>query len=245
MPPLSPGKGALQFIPAHQATSGSVKGSNPSPRSSKGPAHPSAWATLKLPVTPSPSKKAKASVSKSRPKTPSVAQKAKFTNDVGVTPSGSIKVYHPLAGPPPNPSPGLLPWSSSPHPSTPYLTLDLGHHQTQQTKSSKALRSLPLPPSVSCQMQRLQLEMANSHPKSAFLALEAEGQPSFHLGLQLVGTSADGGKLTPSPLHLHMHQQAHPGVEMEDDDASREGSGEDAWPPLPIPPPFHRPGPAN
>ncbi|KIK71746.1 hypothetical protein PAXRUDRAFT_21489 [Paxillus rubicundulus Ve08.2h10] len=32
---------------------------------------------------------------------PLVAQKAKFTNDVGVTPSGSIKVYHPLAGPPP------------------------------------------------------------------------------------------------------------------------------------------------
>ncbi|KIK72089.1 hypothetical protein PAXRUDRAFT_22414, partial [Paxillus rubicundulus Ve08.2h10] len=32
---------------------------------------------------------------------PSLAQKAKFTNDAGATPSSSIKVYHPLAGPPP------------------------------------------------------------------------------------------------------------------------------------------------
>ncbi|KIK71928.1 hypothetical protein PAXRUDRAFT_22624 [Paxillus rubicundulus Ve08.2h10] len=76
-------------------------------------------------------------------------------------------------------------------------------------------RSLPLPPSVSRQMQRLHLEMANSHPKSAFLALEVEGQPSSHLGLQL----------------------PHPGVEMEDD-ASGEGSSDDAGPPLPVPPPF-------
>ncbi|KIK93966.1 hypothetical protein PAXRUDRAFT_12339 [Paxillus rubicundulus Ve08.2h10] len=50
---------------------------------------------------PLTSKKTKASVSKLRPKTPLVTQKAKFTNDVGVTPSESIKVYHPLAGPPP------------------------------------------------------------------------------------------------------------------------------------------------
>ncbi|KIK72784.1 hypothetical protein PAXRUDRAFT_21585 [Paxillus rubicundulus Ve08.2h10] len=113
----------------------------PSPGPSKGPTRPSTQATSKLLVTPSkrapslgpgpsPSKKAKASVSKLRLKTPSVAQKAKFTNDVGVTPSGSIKVYHPLAGPPPVPSPGLLPSSSLQHPSTPSLTLDLGHHQT-------------------------------------------------------------------------------------------------------------------
>ncbi|KIK72076.1 hypothetical protein PAXRUDRAFT_22432 [Paxillus rubicundulus Ve08.2h10] len=34
-----------------------------------------------------------------------------------------------------------------------------------------------------------------------------------------------------------MHQQPHPGVEMEDD-ASGEGSGDNAGPPLPIPPPF-------
>ncbi|KIK72375.1 hypothetical protein PAXRUDRAFT_22064 [Paxillus rubicundulus Ve08.2h10] len=98
-------------------------------------------------------------------------------------------------------------------------------------------RPLRLPPLVSRQMQRLHLEMANSHLKSAFLALEAEGQPSSHLGLQLVGTSADCGKSAPSPLHLHMHQQPHPGLEMEDD-ALGEGSGDDAWPPLPIPPPF-------
>ncbi|KIK73415.1 hypothetical protein PAXRUDRAFT_20876 [Paxillus rubicundulus Ve08.2h10] len=76
-------------------------------------------------------------------------------------------------------------------------------------------RSLPLPPSVSREMQRLQLEMANSHLKSAFLALEAKGQPSSHLGLQL----------------------PHPGVEMKDD-ASGERSGDNAGPPLPIPPPF-------
>ncbi|KIK72172.1 hypothetical protein PAXRUDRAFT_22308 [Paxillus rubicundulus Ve08.2h10] len=75
------------------------------------------------------------------------------------------------------------------------------------------------------------------HPKSAFLALEAKGQPSSHLGLQLVGTSADGGKLGPSPLHLHMHQQPHLGVEMEDD-TSGDTSNNNARPPLPIPPPF-------
>ncbi|KIK72443.1 hypothetical protein PAXRUDRAFT_21980 [Paxillus rubicundulus Ve08.2h10] len=84
----------------------------PSPGPSKGPTRPSTRATLKPPVTPSKrapslgpgpsaSKKAKASVSKLRPKTPSVTQKAKFANDAGVTPSASIKVYHPLAGPPP------------------------------------------------------------------------------------------------------------------------------------------------
>ncbi|KIK75585.1 hypothetical protein PAXRUDRAFT_18864 [Paxillus rubicundulus Ve08.2h10] len=50
---------------------------------------------------PSTSKKAKASVSKYRPKTPLVAQKAKFSIDVGVTPPETITIYHPLAGPPP------------------------------------------------------------------------------------------------------------------------------------------------
>ncbi|KIK74911.1 hypothetical protein PAXRUDRAFT_19429 [Paxillus rubicundulus Ve08.2h10] len=85
----------------------------PSQGPSKGPTHQSNWGTLKPPVTPSKwapslgpgpsqSKKAKASVSKFRPKTPSVSQNAKFTNDVGVTPLGSIEVYHPLAGPPPH-----------------------------------------------------------------------------------------------------------------------------------------------
>ncbi|KIK72799.1 hypothetical protein PAXRUDRAFT_21567 [Paxillus rubicundulus Ve08.2h10] len=58
---------------------------------------------------PLTSKKAKASVSKSRPKTPSVTQKAKFGIDVGVTPSESIKVYHSLAGPPPQ----SIPWASA------------------------------------------------------------------------------------------------------------------------------------
>ncbi|KIK72424.1 hypothetical protein PAXRUDRAFT_22007 [Paxillus rubicundulus Ve08.2h10] len=84
----------------------------PSPGPSKGPTRPSAQATSKPLVTPSkwapslgpgpsPSKKAKASVSRLRPKTHSLTQKAKFANDAGVTPSSSMKVYHPLAGPPP------------------------------------------------------------------------------------------------------------------------------------------------
>ncbi|KIK71834.1 hypothetical protein PAXRUDRAFT_22762, partial [Paxillus rubicundulus Ve08.2h10] len=92
----------------------------PSPGPSKGPTRPSAWVTSKQPVTPSkrapslgpgpsPSKKAKALVSRSRPKTSSLTQKAKFTNDAGTTPSSSIKVYHPLSGPPPH----SIPWASA------------------------------------------------------------------------------------------------------------------------------------
>ncbi|KIK72841.1 hypothetical protein PAXRUDRAFT_21519 [Paxillus rubicundulus Ve08.2h10] len=94
----------------------------PSPGPSKGPTRPSARATLKPPVTPSkqapslgpdpsPSKKAKASVSRSRPKTPLLAQKEKFTNDAGVTPSSSIKLIatpvNPLLDPRPGPSSDL------------------------------------------------------------------------------------------------------------------------------------------
>ncbi|KIK77702.1 hypothetical protein PAXRUDRAFT_17320 [Paxillus rubicundulus Ve08.2h10] len=217
---------------------------------------------------------------------PLVAQKAKFTNDVRVTPSGSIKVHHPVAGHPPLSIPRASALELTTTPLNPLLDPrpgpssnptdqiikglevriaslkkqveripDLGLQLSSMAWVVEALReqvqgqlathsfptsshrSLPLPPSVSRQMQRLQLEMANSHPKSAFLALEAEGQPSSHLSLRLVGTSADGGKSAPSPLHLHMHQQPHPGVEMEDD-ASGEGSSDNARPPLPIPPPF-------
>ncbi|KIK92501.1 hypothetical protein PAXRUDRAFT_13198 [Paxillus rubicundulus Ve08.2h10] len=107
-------------------------------------------------------------------------------------------------------------------------------------------RSLALPALVSCQMQRHHLEMSNSHLKSTFLVLEAKGQPSSHLGLQLVSLSTDGGKLAPSPLHLLMHQQPHLGVEMEDD-ASMDASNDNAGHPLPIlhPSPFHRPGPTH
>ncbi|KIK72706.1 hypothetical protein PAXRUDRAFT_21675 [Paxillus rubicundulus Ve08.2h10] len=32
---------------------------------------------------------------------PSLTENAKFANDAGATPSSSIKVYHPLSGPPP------------------------------------------------------------------------------------------------------------------------------------------------
>ncbi|KIK92059.1 hypothetical protein PAXRUDRAFT_13444 [Paxillus rubicundulus Ve08.2h10] len=63
--------------------------------------------------------------------------------------------------------------------------------------------------------------MANFHPQSTFLTLEAE----------------DRGKLAPSPLHLLMHQQPHLGVEMEDD-TSGDTSDDNAKPPLPIPPPL-------
>ncbi|KIK72775.1 hypothetical protein PAXRUDRAFT_21594, partial [Paxillus rubicundulus Ve08.2h10] len=238
MSPLSPGK---------------VKGSNPSPGTSKGsiprpfqrPHSSIHLGDIKAAITPSkrapslgpgpsPSKKAKASVSKSGPKTPSVIQKAKFANDAGVTPSASIKVYHPLVGPPPcsiprasalkliaTPVNPLLDPRSGPssdlmdqiikglevHVTSlkkqveriPDLELQLSsmarvvkafQEQVQGQLATHSFptsshRSLPLPPSVSREMQRLQLEMANSHLKSAFLALEAKGQPSSHLGLQL------------------------------------------------------------
>ncbi|KIK74569.1 hypothetical protein PAXRUDRAFT_19746 [Paxillus rubicundulus Ve08.2h10] len=249
---------------------------------------PSKWAPS-LGPGPLTSKKVKISVSKLRPKTPLVTQKAKFGIDVGLTPSESIKVYHPLAGPPPwsipqvsaidliaTPVNRLL--DARPGPSSdpkdqiikalevcvaslekqveriPNLELQLSSmawviealwEQVQgqlATHSFPTLfhRSLALPVLVSHQMQRLQLEMANSHLKSDFIALEAKGQPSSHLSLQLVSPSADGGKSAPSPLHLHMHQQPHLGVEMEDD-TSGDTSDDNAGPPLPIPPPF-RPG---
>ncbi|KIK77806.1 hypothetical protein PAXRUDRAFT_17255 [Paxillus rubicundulus Ve08.2h10] len=60
-------------------------------------------------VSTSPSKKAKASISKLRLKMPLVAQKAKFGINVRVTPWKSIMVYHPLAGPPPQ----SIPWASA------------------------------------------------------------------------------------------------------------------------------------
>ncbi|KIK72768.1 hypothetical protein PAXRUDRAFT_21604 [Paxillus rubicundulus Ve08.2h10] len=117
---LPASKTCLQLILANQATLGGVEGPNPSPGTSKGsiprpfprPTRRSSQATSKALVTPSKqapslgpgpstSKKAKASVSKSRLKTPLVAQKAKFSIDVGPTPTDSIKVNHPLAGSPP------------------------------------------------------------------------------------------------------------------------------------------------
>ncbi|KIK72121.1 hypothetical protein PAXRUDRAFT_22371 [Paxillus rubicundulus Ve08.2h10] len=115
MPPLSPGKGGLQFIPAHQATSGAVEGSNQSPRSSKGSIprpfqRPRSSIHLgDIEATSYPLQTGPKFGTWTLPKMPSVAQNAKFANDVGVTPSGSIKVYHPLAGPPPQ----SIPWASA------------------------------------------------------------------------------------------------------------------------------------
>ncbi|KIK90726.1 hypothetical protein PAXRUDRAFT_14193 [Paxillus rubicundulus Ve08.2h10] len=220
---------------------------------------------------PSTSKKAKASVSKSRPTTPFVAQKARFAIDVVVTPSDSIKAsainliatpVNPLLDPQPGPSSnpkdqiikGLEVHVASLEKQVERIP-DLGLQLSSMAQVVKALqeqvqgqlaahsfptsshRSLALPASVSHQMQRLHLEMSNSHLKSAFLTLEAKGQPSSHLSLQLVSPSADGGKSAPSPLHLLMDQQPHLGVEMEDD-TSGDTSDVDSRPPLPIPPPF-------
>ncbi|KIK73669.1 hypothetical protein PAXRUDRAFT_20609 [Paxillus rubicundulus Ve08.2h10] len=233
---------------------------------SKPPVTPSKWAPS-LGPGPSPSKKAKASVSRLRLKTPSLTQKAKFGPPPRSIPQASALelIATPVnALLDPGPGPSLDPTDQiikglevcianleKQVERIPDLELQLSSmarviealwEQVQGQLATHSFptsshRSLPLPPSVSRQMQRLQLEMANFHPKSHFLTLEAEGQPSSQLGLWLVGTSADGGKSAPSPLHLHIHQQPHPGVEMEDD-ASGEGSGDDAGPPLPIPPPF-------
>ncbi|KIK74481.1 hypothetical protein PAXRUDRAFT_19824 [Paxillus rubicundulus Ve08.2h10] len=295
MPPLLPGKAGLKFIPADQATLGTVEGSNPSPGSSKG-SIPRPFQRLHLLICLGNTKAAGYPL-QAGPKFGTWPLPIKEGQGLGLQIEVEdtfclpkckicIKVYHPLVGPPPRSIPqasaldliatlvnSLL--DPRPGPSSdltdqiikalevhvasfekqveriPDLELQLSsmarviealREQVQGQLATHSFptssqRSLPLPLSVSHQMQRLQLEMANSHPKSAFLALEAEGQPSSHLGLQLVGTSTDGGKLAPSPLHLHMHQQPHLGVEMEDD-ASGEGSGEDARPPLPIPPPF-------
>ncbi|KIK72886.1 hypothetical protein PAXRUDRAFT_21471 [Paxillus rubicundulus Ve08.2h10] len=295
MPPLPPGKAGLQFIPAGQATLGAVEGSNPSPGTSEG-------------SIPRPFQRPHSCIRSGDIKAAGYPLQAgpKFgtwpllikegqglhlqieAEDAFGRPKGKIhiKVYHPVAGPPPrsiprasaleliatpvNPLLDIQPRPTS-NPTDqiikglkvrvaslekqveriPDLELQLSsmawvvealQEQVQGQLATHSFptsshRSLPLPPSVSRQMQRLHLEMANSHPKSAFLALEAEGQPSSHLDLRLVGTSADGGKSAPSPLHLHMHQQPHPGVEMEDD-ALGVGSDDDARPPLPIPPPF-------
>ncbi|KIK71986.1 hypothetical protein PAXRUDRAFT_22544 [Paxillus rubicundulus Ve08.2h10] len=59
-------------------------------------------------------------------------------------------------------------------------------------------RPLVLPASVSHQMQRLHLEISNSHPQSTFLALEAEGHPSSHLSLQLVSTISPPSSHVPT-----------------------------------------------
>ncbi|KIK77109.1 hypothetical protein PAXRUDRAFT_17720 [Paxillus rubicundulus Ve08.2h10] len=237
------------LLPAQNQAPEPPKALSPGP--SQSPTHQSSHATLKAPVTPSKrapslgpgpytSKKAKASISKSRPKMPLVAQKANFGIDVRLTPSESIKVYHPLAGPPPQ----SIPQASAlkliatplnplldprPRPSSdpkdhiikglevqvaslelqvesiPDLELQVNSltwvvntlwEQVQGQLAAHSFptsshRSLPLLVSVSHQMQRLHLEMANSHPQSTFLALEAKGQPPIsqpiHMGHPSLG----------------------------------------------------------
>ncbi|KIK72262.1 hypothetical protein PAXRUDRAFT_22193, partial [Paxillus rubicundulus Ve08.2h10] len=112
----------------------------PSPGPSKGPTHRSSQAPLKPPVTPSPSKKAKASVSKLMWKTPSISQNAKFANDVGVTPSGSIKVYHPLAGHPPLSIPQASALELTATPLNPLLDPRPGPSSDLKDKIIKALK---------------------------------------------------------------------------------------------------------
>ncbi|KIK75631.1 hypothetical protein PAXRUDRAFT_18824 [Paxillus rubicundulus Ve08.2h10] len=218
----------------------------PSPGPSQGPTRQSSQATSKALVTPSKQ-------APSLEPSPLRSKKAKATDTFG-RPKGKIRIKDSaleLIATPVNPLLDAQPGPSSDPKDQIIKALELSsmawvikalHEQVQGQLAAHSFptsshRSLAMPVSVSHQMQRLHLEMANSHPKSDFLTLEAEGQPSSHLGLQLVSTSANGGKSAPSPLHLHMHQQPHLGVEMEDD-ASGEGSDDNAGPPLPIPPPF-------
>ncbi|KIK72687.1 hypothetical protein PAXRUDRAFT_21692 [Paxillus rubicundulus Ve08.2h10] len=192
--------------------------------------------------SPSTSKKAKAPVSKLRPKTPSVAQKAKF-NQPQQTASRSIT---PLQDLPPQ----SIPWASAlkliSTPVNPLLDAQPGPSLDPKDQIIKALevhvasleKQVERIPDLELQLSSMvtvveALQEQVTGPACISLSPDAETPfPSSHLS-----PSADGGKLAPSPLHLHMHQQPHLGVEMEDD-ASGEGSNDNAGPPLPIPPPF-------
>ncbi|KIK72766.1 hypothetical protein PAXRUDRAFT_21608, partial [Paxillus rubicundulus Ve08.2h10] len=115
MPPLSPGKGGLQSIPASKATPGAVEGSSPSPGPSKGSIprpfqRPNSSirsgdfeATSyplergpKLWTWPFPIKEGQGLSLQIEAKDAFDRPKGKIHD-----PSSSIKVYHPLAGPPP------------------------------------------------------------------------------------------------------------------------------------------------
>ncbi|KIK75430.1 hypothetical protein PAXRUDRAFT_19010 [Paxillus rubicundulus Ve08.2h10] len=230
----------------------------PSPGPSKGPACQSAWATLKPPVTPSkrapslgpgssPSKKAKASVSKLRPKTPSVSQNANFANDVGVTKSGSIKVYHPLAGPPPLSIPRASALELITTPINPLLDPRPGPSLDPKDQIIKALEVCVA--SLKKQVERiLDLELQLNSMARVVEALREQATGPACIGLLLDAETPLGNVPFPSEIcfpHIGSQGSApitpqpspHLGVEMEDD-ASVEGSGDDAGPPLPIPPPL-------
>ncbi|KIK76186.1 hypothetical protein PAXRUDRAFT_18387 [Paxillus rubicundulus Ve08.2h10] len=181
-----------------------------------------------------------ASVSKSRLKMPLVAPKAKFGIDVGVTPSESIKVYHPLAGPPPQ----SIPLASAleliatpvnplldprPRPSSdPKDQIIKGLKVSSLAQVIEALQEQVTPPACAGLSPDAETSSGNGQFPSPIHFPHIGGQGSAlssHLSLQLVGPSANGGKSAPSPLHLHMHQQPHLGVEMEDNTSGDTSDG--------------------
>ncbi|KIK77623.1 hypothetical protein PAXRUDRAFT_17376 [Paxillus rubicundulus Ve08.2h10] len=145
----------------------------------------------------------------------------------------SIKVYHPLAGPPPQP----IPWASALEliatPLSPLLdpqprpSLDSKDHIIKGLNVQVA--------SLELQVERIpNLELQVTPPAGVGLLPDAE-------------TSSGNGQF-PSPIHLpHIGGQGsaiitpqpspHLGVEMEDD-SSGDISSHDAGHPLPIPPPL-------
>ncbi|KIK72050.1 hypothetical protein PAXRUDRAFT_22464 [Paxillus rubicundulus Ve08.2h10] len=208
MPPLLPGKGGLKSILAGQVTSGAVEGSNTSPRTSKGSIprpfqrpnlsiHSANIEAAGYPLEvgpkfgtwPFPIKEGQGLGLQIEAKDAFGHPKGKIWPSPRSIPRASaLEVITTPVNPllDPRPGPSLDPTDQI----IKGLEYGLGRRGPSGTGAGPAghpfiptssHRSLPLPPSVSRQMQRLQLEMANSHPKSAFLALEAKGQPSSHL----------------------------------------------------------------
>ncbi|KIK79471.1 hypothetical protein PAXRUDRAFT_16314 [Paxillus rubicundulus Ve08.2h10] len=243
MPPLLPGKGGLQSILVSQATSGAVKGSSPSPRTSKGSIprpfqrpqssiHSGDIEATSYPLQtgpkfgtwPLPIKEGQGLSLQIEAKDTFGHTKGKIWaslpfHPLGFCPRVYLNACQCLLDPQPGPS-------SDP---TEQIIKGLEVHIASLEK----------------QVERIpDLELQLSSMARVLEALREQVTPLASIGLSpdaetpvLVGTSANGGKSAPSPLHLHMHQQPHLGVEMEDD-ALGEGSGDNAGPPLPIPPPF-------
>ncbi|KIK76416.1 hypothetical protein PAXRUDRAFT_18234 [Paxillus rubicundulus Ve08.2h10] len=162
----------------------------PSPCPFQGPAQKSSRSTLKVLVTPakqapslgpgpSTSKKAKASVSKSRLKMPSITQKAKFALMPSSDPKDHIikglEVQVASLKSQVQRIPDLELQVSSLAQVVEALWEQVQGQLATHSFPTSSHRSLPLPASVSRQMQRLHLEMTNFHPQFDFLTLEAEG----------------------------------------------------------------------